>query len=108
MLADSFTLLPMLEGLPKPEKWYQMVELGSWMFGNGLLVALPAVIALLIVNFTFGVMSRVAPQMNIIAIGFPFTMVLGLVVIWLTMTNLLPQFDRLLGETYLHLRSLVN
>jgi flagellar biosynthesis protein FliR len=38
--------------------------------------------------------------MNIIAVGFPFTMVLGLIIIWLTLANLLPQYEQLSEEAF--------
>lgn len=108
LLSSSFTTLPVSPAGIATAQFYTFASLGSWMFVGGLLLALPAVISLLVVNFTFGVMSRVAPQMNIIAIGFPFTMVLGLVIIWLTLTNVMPHFERLSEETYLIIDSLVN
>ncbi len=106
-LAQSFETLPISEqGIPV-DNFMLLVEQGSWMFSGALLVALPAVIALLVVNFTFGVMSRVAPQMNIIAVGFPFTMVIGLVIIWLTLANVMPQFERLFEELFVIMAALV-
>jgi flagellar biosynthesis protein FliR len=42
-------------------------------------VALPVVALLLFVNLSLGLVSRVAPQLNIFAIGFPLTVSLGLV-----------------------------
>ncbi|MDX1694205.1 MAG: flagellar biosynthetic protein FliR [Ketobacteraceae bacterium] len=107
LLSDSFTTLPVsLQGYDVSRLFF-VVEQGAWMFEGAVLVALPAVTALLIVNFTFGVMSRVAPQMNIIAVGFPFTMVVGLIIIWLTLGNVLPQFERLSEEIFVMLRSMV-
>ncbi|OUS27822.1 flagellar biosynthetic protein FliR [Gammaproteobacteria bacterium 45_16_T64] len=106
MLSDSFYTLPIGQALPS-ESLMNLVRLGSWLFASGLLVAWPAVISLLVVNFTFGVISRVAPQMNIISIGFPFTMVTGLIIIWLTLPNVLPQFDHLSSEAFVIMRSLV-
>ena len=50
---------------------------GGWMFAAALLMALPAVTALLIVNCTLGVITRAAPQLNIFAIGFPLMLLLG-------------------------------
>ena len=82
------------------ENYYALVNLGIWMFSGALLVALPSTISLLVVNLAFGVISRVAPQMNIIAVGFPFTMVLGLIIIWLTLGNVLPQYERLSDEAF--------
>lgn len=107
LLNQSFYSLPIaIDGFGF-ERFYFVVEQGSWMFRGAILVALPAVTALLIVNFTFGVVSRVAPQMNIIAIGFPFTMVVGLVIIWITLGNVLPQFERLSEQMFMMLRNLV-
>jgi len=106
MLADSFITLPIGQLLPQASLM-SVVNLGSWMFMSGLLVAWPAVISLLVVNFTFGVISRVAPQMNIISIGFPFTMVLGLIIIWLTLPNVLPQFDHLSANAFMVMKGLV-
>ena len=77
------------------------------MFTGSVLVALPSIIALLVVNVAFGVISRVAPQMNIIAVGFPFTMVLGLVIIWLTLSNIAPQYDSLSADAFEYLRQMV-
>ena len=45
---------------------------------------------LLFVNLTMGVISRVAPQMNIYAIGFPVTLTMGLVGVTVT----LPMLDQ--------------
>lgn len=65
-----------------------LVNLAGWMFGAALLLALPAVIAMLLVNITFGVMNRSAPSLNIFALGFPMTMMLGLVSLLLMLANL--------------------
>ncbi|AEY02573.1 lateral flagellar biosynthetic protein LfiR [Oceanimonas sp. GK1] len=65
-----------------------LIHLAGWMFGAALLLALPAVIAMLLVNITFGVMNRSAPSLNIFALGFPMTMMLGLVSLLLMLANL--------------------
>lgn len=64
------------------------IQLFGWMFGAALLLALPAVIAMLLVNITFGVMNRSAPSLNIFALGFPMTMMLGLISLLLMLTNI--------------------
>jgi flagellar biosynthetic protein FliR/FlhB len=53
-----------------------------------LLLSLPVVIALLAINLAFGVMSRAAPQLNIITIGFPVTILAGIMVVSLTLDDL--------------------
>ena len=63
----------------QPQAW------GAEVFGMGLWIALPLVCMLLFVNLVLGVISRVASQMNIFAIGFPVTLGVGLVGMLLTL-----------------------
>ena len=60
-------------------------ELGSVVFRYGLWIALPMVAMLLFVNVLLGVISRVAPQMNAFAIGFPITLTTGLLGVAVTL-----------------------
>jgi flagellar biosynthetic protein FliR len=55
-----------------PHQW------GAEVFKMGLWIALPLIAVLLFVNLVLGVISRVAPQTHIFAIGFPITMGVGL------------------------------
>lgn len=55
------------------------------MFSSGLLLALPLITALLIANLAMGVLARVAPQLNIFAVGFPVTLVSGFIVLMFSM-----------------------
>ncbi len=98
ILVTSFTALPVgSQGLAGGAYW-ALASMFSWMMAGALLIALPAVTALLIVNSTLGVITRAAPQLNIFSIGFPFMLVLGLVIIWVTMPAYLPHFDRFSRE----------
>lgn len=45
----------------------------------GLWIALPLVTMLLFVNLVLGIISRVAPQLNVFSVGFPLTVSVGLV-----------------------------
>ncbi len=56
----------------EPQTW--AVEL----FRLGLTIALPIVGMLLFVNLVLGMISRVSPQINVFAIGFPVTLSVGL------------------------------
>ncbi|MDF1485761.1 flagellar biosynthetic protein FliR [Ramlibacter sp. H39-3-26] len=63
-------------------------EFGTALFSSALWIALPMIALLLFVNLTLGVVSRVAPQMNIYAVGFPVTLTMGLVGIAATLPML--------------------
>jgi flagellar biosynthetic protein FliR len=80
MLVDSFELLPIGETLGSDGLW-TLLAWGTQMFAGAVRVAIPAVAALLVVNIAFGVMSRAAPTLNLFAIGFPTTMLLGFLVL---------------------------
>jgi len=85
LLAKSFQAWPIAsQGLTVPI----IAELLAWtgnLFIFGLKVALPAITALLVVNLSFGVMSRAAPTLNLFAVGFPVAMLSGFAVIFLNM-----------------------
>jgi flagellar biosynthetic protein FliR len=68
----------------------KLYAFGTELFASALWIALPMIGMLLFVNLTLGIISRVAPQMNIYAIGFPITLTMGLVGI----TATLPMLDQ--------------
>ncbi|WP_132458296.1 flagellar biosynthetic protein FliR [Pseudomonas aeruginosa] len=106
VIAESFVTLPVGEGLSGNHFWIIAGKLG-WVMGAALLLALPAITALLVVNLAFGAMTRAAPQLNIFSIGFPLTLVLGLVILWIGTADLLSQYQVLAGEALQFLRELV-
>lgn len=80
VLVESFRLLPV--GLT-PIGSGGFASLLAWsttLFSAGLLLALPLIATLLIANLAMGVLARVAPQLNIFAVGFPVTLMAGFVV----------------------------
>ena len=62
------------------------------------MIAIPAMTALLIVNLAFGVMTRAAPQLNIFALGFPVTMIVGLLILSLSLGEVAQSFQGLYGH----------
>jgi len=92
-VVTSFDTIP----IPATEvftsvKFREVVEWGGWMFATALSLAIAPVTAMLLINFSFGIMTRAAPQLNIFAIGFPITMTTGLLIMWLTMGNFFGHF----------------
>lgn len=70
------------------------------MFAGGLLLTIPIIVSLLLVNISLGVATRAAPQLNIFSVGFPVTLMLGMLLVWLTLPNVLDQFTGSLTEAY--------
>lgn len=100
LLLDSFRTIPVaIDGVAGDELW-TLIAWSGRLFAGGLLLSLPVVATLLLVNISFGVATRAAPQLNIFSVGFPVTLMLGLLFIWLTLPHLLQRLSGLLGEAY--------
>jgi flagellar biosynthesis protein FliR len=106
VLAESFNTLPIGETLARGD-YYTLVLRFSWVLASALLIGLPAVTALLIVNLSFGVMMRAAPQLNIFSIGFPLTLVFGLFILWVVLGNVGAQYQMLAADALIWLREMV-
>lgn len=105
VLVDGFRTLPIGEtGLGNAGLW-ALVGWGTQIFSGALAVALPGITALLIVNLAFGVMSRAAPSLNLFAVGFPISLVFGLVVVLVGLPALQSSFVRLLDQAFVLLRT---
>jgi flagellar biosynthetic protein FliR len=75
-LAQSFHSLP-LGNWPDGQLFMGIVRTASDVFAAGLRIALPLVIVLIFTNLALGVMTRAAPQINLFAVGFALTLVIG-------------------------------
>lgn len=89
-------------------EFYAVAGLGSWLFTSALLMSISLLTALLLVNVAFGVMSRAAPQLNIFAVGFPFTLTLGMILIYIGLDSMLEYFQRIAGDGFMFVRNMVN
>jgi flagellar biosynthetic protein FliR len=106
VLIESFTTLPVGEGLLVANFWELVLRLG-WVLGAALVLVLPAITALLVVNIAMGVMTRAAPQLNIFSIGFPLTLVLGMGILWVTLADILNQYQPLAVDALQLLKEMV-
>lgn len=105
-LVESFTTMPVGSGLLVSNFWELANGLG-WVLSAGLRIVLPAITALLVINIAFGIMTRAAPQLNIFSIGFPLTLVMGMGILWLTLADILNQYQPLAINALQGLRDMV-
>lgn len=105
VLTESFTTLPVGGGLMVNHFWDLVGRMG-WVLGASLLLVLPVITSLLVINIAFGVMTRAAPQLNIFAIGFPLTLVIGMGLFWIGLADILSHYQLLASEALQWLREL--
>jgi flagellar biosynthetic protein FliR len=106
-LVDGFRTLPVGATGLGTERLWSVVGWGSQLFAGALAVALPGITALLIVNLAFGAISRAAPSLNLFAVGFPITLVFGLVIVTVGLPALQTSFTDLMREALALMRSLL-
>jgi flagellar biosynthetic protein FliR len=71
---------------------------GTEMFRLALSIALPALAALLLANLALSVLSRTAPQLNLFAVGFPATLIIGALVLGPTLPGAVEAIARALAS----------
>ena len=94
-LVQSFTVIPVGVGKLAAATWLNIANAGGVIFVSGVFLALPVVIALLITNTALGILGRVAPQLNIIAVGFPVTLILGFIALQICLNYLAAPLQQL-------------
>ncbi|WP_310598472.1 flagellar biosynthetic protein FliR [Aeromonas aquatica] len=103
MLVESFRIWEVGRGLFAVDS-ASLIQLFSWMLAAGLMLSMPAMVAMYLVNFTFGVLSKVAPSLNIFVLGFPMALLCGLFCILLTISGLPDRFADLAHGIFLAVR----
>lgn len=108
IVAESFHTLPVaIDGITRNDLW-ALLKWSSRMFEAGLLMALPTLTAVLLMMVGLGVLTRAAPQLNIFSVGFPMGIIMGLMLMWVTLPNLIGNFQGFLDEAFLFMRELLS
>ena len=98
-IAASFHIVPPNSLSFDPALGEAMILISARMFLLGLKVAAPILIALFLSNLCLGIVARTVPQVNILMIGFPVNIGIGLVLFGILINNLSPFLTDLIRET---------
>ncbi len=77
-LMDSFKLIPPGGLVISPPLGAEIINLSAQIFVLAIKVAAPVLAALFLVELALALMARAAPQMNLLIIGFPLKIAIGL------------------------------
>jgi flagellar biosynthetic protein FliR len=98
LLAESFSVVPPGSAPALGSYGPDLVAFAGRTIALGVQLALPLVIALLVVNLVFGFLSRTAPALNPMAVGFPATLFVGLSLLVLVIPAFAVPFVELVRE----------
>jgi flagellar biosynthesis protein FliR len=79
VLVKSFTIVPIAVGSGiSADGWQALARAGAVLFQMGVWLALPVIAVLLATHLAVGFVSRVAPQFNVMSVGFSVFMWVGI------------------------------
>ncbi|PWF21181.1 flagellar biosynthetic protein FliR [Corticimicrobacter populi] len=86
-LLHSFETLPISDAPLHVAGWGLLNQWGGQVIISGLLMALPLMTALMTINLCMAILNRTAPQMSVFAVGFPISLIAGMIML----TVMIPQ-----------------
>lgn len=98
LVHKSFTTLPIGLNFITGSTWHTLSLFLATMFQIAVNFSIASICTMLIVNFSFGVMTRAAPQLNIFSMGFAISLILGIGVLWVTLSGFMAYFESLFNH----------
>ncbi|HEM6715758.1 TPA: flagellar biosynthetic protein FliR [Citrobacter koseri] len=97
ILFKGFSYWPIGQAINQPTLTLIVQGLG-WIMASATLIALPTTFVMLIVQGGFGLLNRVSPTLNLFSLGFPISMLFGLLCISMMVTNIPDHYLNLTNE----------
>ena len=83
-VVKSFELLPPGGSVHITSTSQYLVQIGKDIFDIGVRLAIPVILIVFMVDYAFGILNRVAEQINVFQLGFQVKPVVSLIVIFIT------------------------
>lgn len=93
ILAKSFISLPPAQAGLDQTRFTGLIQWSGTIFSGGVRLALPVMVALLLVNMAFGVVSRATPSLNLQSVGLPISLIIGLLLMRYSLPGLQTVFE---------------
>lgn len=84
----------------------RMIYYMSSMFSIALSLALPIMLTLFLLSLSLGLLAKAAPQMNILMLGFPMQIAVGIVAYYILIPALIANFMKILQNTIADINNL--
>jgi flagellar biosynthetic protein FliR len=98
-LASSYAGLPIGTGGVDPSLLTSVREMLALVFVVGARLAAPIVVVLVIVELAFGLIARSAPSLNVMSVGYPARLLVGLFILGLVVAAVPRVVVGVLGRT---------
>lgn len=97
VLVKSFAIVPIAAGNGiSAEGWRALARAGALLFQMGVWLALPVIAVLLATHLAVGFVSRVAPQFNVMSVGFSLFMWVGIAAVIVLIPFFVPAVEHII------------
>jgi flagellar biosynthetic protein FliR len=107
-LVDSFEIVPLMTTGFSGLAAASIAKVFGDLFVVAVRIAAPAIAVLMLYNASLGIIAKTVPQINLLIVGFPVRIALGMTVVGLSMTFFHPYlsnaFDLMISNLYLIMR----
>ncbi|OXR49692.1 MULTISPECIES: flagellar biosynthetic protein FliR [unclassified Pusillimonas] len=99
-LIRSFDLLPISSTPIQSTGLGVLFDWSAQVMISGMLLALPLIIVLLSISLALGILNRTAQQLSVFAVGFPISLLVGLILLWVVLPQIAPFVQQLFDSGY--------
>jgi flagellar biosynthetic protein FliR len=107
-LVHSFRLLPIGSSYNLGQGAFDLVILSKYIFFIGLQMAAPIILVVFLIDFGFGVLNRVAEQINVFQLGFQLKPSISLFIFLLTAPTIVQSLSSILEQLSTHVLQIFN
>lgn len=107
IVLESYSAVPPGSEIDLPRLVQAGIMAGGRMFVLGTMMMLPVITVLLLLNLAVGVLTRSAPTLNIFSFGFPVTMTVTLILLYLSTPGMAVAMEDVVREGVAMLEALL-
>lgn len=104
-IAASYAAIPVGNAWPAADSIGMIIGFGSAAFSAAVSIALPVAFALVIVQLVVGFIGRAAPAFNLMSVGFPATLLFGLILLAIALPAMADAMALIMGDALTLTRS---
>ncbi|MBM89617.1 MAG: flagellar biosynthetic protein FliR [Gammaproteobacteria bacterium] len=93
LLTTSFQSVPVGFSIASFDFYGALLSVTGLIFVAGLAISLPLLLVILVINIALGVTTRSAPSLNVISIGFPFILIVGMLGLLLALPTIVTTIE---------------
>lgn len=105
---ESYRVIPLIQDVQYNGILDQIGALGSGLFQTALAFALPIMVIIFLLDFSLGLLARLAPQVNVFFLGFQIKPMLGLFIFMLVIPTLVAKLQVLFNTMGVEVLRLYN